>query len=148
MGYQAAALLDRLMSGKKAPQSEYLVEPAGVVTRHSTDVLAIEDPDLANAVRFIYEHACDGIRVQDVVKAAKVSHSTLAARFRTIMGRTIHAEILRVRIERAKQLISTTKLPLKQVAAHAGFKSIQYMTVLFRRHVGRTPAEYGKGSRL
>ena len=147
MGYQAAAVLDRLMSGKRAPQLEYLVEPAGVVTRRSTDALVLKDPDVAAAVRFIRQHACDRIRVAHVVQAAEVSRSTLQSRFRVVMGRTIHTEIQRVQIARAKELVATTDLPLKQIAVRVGFKHVQYLTTLFRRHTGQTPAEYRKRSR-
>ena len=147
LGYRAAALLDRLMAGGKSRERRYLVEPMGVVTRRSTDSLAIDDQDVADAVRFIRAHACEGIQAADVVRAAAVSRSTLEVRFKTLMGRTMHDEIHRVRMDRAKQLIAATELPLKQVAVEAGFRSVQYLTVLFRRDLGQTPAEYRRTSR-
>ena len=142
MGYQAAALLDRLMSGRKVSQLHFVVEPEGVVARRSTDILAIEDPDVAAAVRFIREHACRRILVGDVVERVGVSSSTLKNRFKAAMGRTVHAEIQRVRLERARQLIADTDLPLKQVAVQAGFQYVQYLTRLFRQCVGQTPAKF------
>jgi LacI family transcriptional regulator len=142
MGYQAAALLDRLMAGRKVTQLYYVVEPEGVVARRSTDVLAIDDPDVATAVRFIREQACRRIQVGDVVARVGVSASTLKTRFKAATGRTIHAEIQRVQLDRAKQLIADTDLPLKQVAMQAGFQYVQYMTTLFRRCVGQTPARF------
>jgi LacI family transcriptional regulator len=71
-----------------------------------------------------------------------MSHATLASRFKAVMGRTIHAEIERVRLNRAKDLITGTSLPLKQIAVQAGFKYVQYMTKLFRQRLGQTPAEF------
>jgi LacI family transcriptional regulator len=142
MGYQAAALLDHLMRGKKSPQSIFVIEPDGVVARRSTDILALDDPDLAIAVRFIREHACENIRIADVVHQVGMSRSSLEHRFKAAMGRTIHAEVRRVQIDRAKQLIADTDLPLKQVALKAGFQYVQYMTRTFRRCVGQTPAEF------
>jgi LacI family transcriptional regulator len=147
MGYEAAALLDRLMSRRKISQLRYVVEPEGVVVRRSTDTLAIEDPDLALTVRFIRDRACEGITVYDVVRQLAVSRSTLENRFKAVMGRTVHAEIDRVRLERAKELIAGTVLPLKQVAVQSGFNYVQYMTKLFRLRLGQTPAEYRNRAR-
>jgi LacI family transcriptional regulator len=147
MGYQAAALLDRLMSGKAATPLRFVVKPEGVVARRSTDTLAIDDPEMAQAVRFIRNHARERIRIDDVVKAVGVSRSTVERRFKAVMGRTIHAEIERVRLEHAKQLIATTDLPLKRVATQVGFKYVQYLTKLFRERLGQTPAEYRKQAR-
>lgn len=142
MGYQAAALLDRLMRGKKSPRQIYVVEPEGVVARRSTEILAIDDSDIATAVRFIRDRACEGIRIADVVDQVGISRSSLEQRFKAAMGRTIHAEVRRVQIDRAKQLIAETDLPLKQVAMKAGFQYVQYMTRTFRQCVGQTPAEF------
>ncbi len=147
MGYEAAALLDKLMSRKKLSQLRFVVGPEGVVVRRSTDTLAIEDPDMASVVRFIRDHACDGISVYDVVRQVAISRSTLENRFKSVMGRTVHAEIERVRLERAKELIAQTVLPLKQVAAQAGFRYVQYMTKLFRMRLGQTPAEFRNRTR-
>ena len=144
LGHQAAALLDKLISGKKASRLEHRVKPEGIVTRRSSDMLAIEDTDVADAIRFIRRHACDGMQIQDIVDNVQVSRSTLEAHFKAVIGRTIHAEVQRVQIERVKQLVATTDLPLKQVAAKAGFKYVQHMTTVFRQHTGQTPAEYRK----
>jgi LacI family transcriptional regulator len=147
LGYQAAAQLDRLMDGKKARKMQTLIAPEGVVTRHSTDVLAIADPEVAAAMAFIHQHSCEPIGVANVVEAVGVSRSTLEARFKTV-GRTIHGEIQRLRIERARFLIATTDLPIKQIAAMAGFAHVHYMTTIFRQNTGWTPAEYRKHVRL
>jgi LacI family transcriptional regulator len=142
MGYEAAALLDRLMNGETVETLRFVIEPEGVVTRRSTDTLAIEDPEVIAAVRFIRENACKRVQVDDVVRQVGVSHSTLKNRFRAVMGRTIHAEIEHVRLERAKQLIADTDMPLKQVALQTGFQYVQYLTRLFTNRVGQTPAKF------
>jgi len=147
LGYQAAAMLDRLMAGKKATKLMTLVEPENVVTRRSTDILAITNPEAAAAMAFIHQHSCEAIRVADVVEAVQVSRSTLEARFKAL-GRTIHGEIQRLQVERARFLIATTDLPIKQIAAMAGFAHVYYMTTIFRQHTGWTPAEYRKHARL
>ena len=147
LGYQAASLLDRLMSGKKARKLKTSIEPEGVVTRRSTDILAIADPEVAAAMAFIHQHSCEPLRVADVVEAVGVSRSTLEARFKTA-GRTMHGELQRLRVERARFLIATTDLPIKQIAAMAGFAHVHYMTTIFRQSTGWTPAEYRKHVRL
>jgi LacI family transcriptional regulator len=148
LGYQAAALLDRRMSGKQVRTLRHLVAPKGIVSRHSTNILAIDDDEVASAVTYIREHACDSILVRDVLAAVGVSRSTLESRFKTIIGRSIHGEIQRVQIEQARRLIATTELPLKQVATMAGFANVYYMTTIFHEHTGWTPAEYRKHARL
>ncbi len=142
VGYAAAALLDQMMSGKKAPRIENYVNPERIVCRRSTDALAMEDSDVAAAVRFIRDHACEHIRVANILKVVGMSRSTLEVRFRQIMGRTVHDEIQRTMIAHAQQLIVEGQLTLKQVAAKAGFAHIQHMTTLFRRCVGQTPSVF------
>ncbi len=75
------------------------------------------------------------------------ARSALEARFKAVMGRTIHAEILRIQVERARQLVAATDLPLKCIAREAGFAYVQHMTTVFRRYTGHTPGEYRKRSR-
>jgi LacI family transcriptional regulator len=147
LGYQAAALLDRLMAGQKARKLQTLVEPEGVVTRHSTDILAIADREVAAAMTFIHQHRGAPLLVADVVGAVGVSRSTLQARFK-VLGRTIHSEIQRLQVERARFLITTTDLPIKQIAAMAGFAHVHYMTTIFHQRTGWTPAEYRKHVKL
>jgi LacI family transcriptional regulator len=148
IGFEAAALLDRLMAGQKSPQKRFTVEPEGIVARQSSDILAIKDVEVAAALQFIRHHACKGIQVPDVVWTVAISRSAIESRFKAVTGRTIHAEIQRVQIERARQLVTATNLSLKQVAVEAGFRYLQHMTTLFRFHLGQTPGEYRKRSRI
>lgn len=144
VGHQAAALLDSWMNGKKPAKLQLVIEPESVIARRSTDFWTIDDPDVAVAVRFLRERACRSIQLRDVAKHVGVSPSTLKNRFRAALGRTVHAELQRLRLDRAKQLLADTDLPLKQVAAQTGFRYIQYLTRVFRQHVGQTPGEYRK----
>jgi LacI family transcriptional regulator len=147
MGYEAAALLERLMRGRKTSQLRFVVEPEGVIARRSTDTLAVSDAEVAAAMRFIRDHACQRIHIDDVAEAIGLSRSSAERRFKAVMGRTIHAEINRVRFARAKQLVAESDLPLKQVSFQAGFRHVQYMTAIFRRRLGQTPKEYRTSSR-
>src|SRR6185503_8814522 len=91
-GYEAAALLDAMMSGKRVIGETHLIPPIGIATRQSTEVLAIEDRPVARAVHYIRQHACDGINVQDVLKAVPHSRRLLENRFKKLIGRTPHEE--------------------------------------------------------
>jgi len=141
-GFAAAALLDRLMAGKKVKCLTHLIPPLGVSTRQSTDVLAIEDRNVVQAVRFIREHACDGINMGDVLKAAPQSRRVLERRFKKFLGRTPHEEILRIQFNRVKQLLSETVLPLAIIAERAGFDHVEYLSVAFKRTFGVPPSQY------
>jgi LacI family transcriptional regulator len=147
IGYEAAALLDQMMSGERPPAEPETVAPLGVVIRRSTDVLAIDDREISSAVRFIREHACEGITVEDVLTGLALSRSVFERRFSKIFGRTPKAEILRTQLDRVKRLLAETDLPLKQVASRAGFRYPEYMSAAFKERTGQTPGEYRRLSR-
>lgn len=144
IGYEAAALLDRLMAGESAPDAPVLVKPMGVAERHSTDVLAIEDPQIALALKYIREHACDGVDVEALLKVVPLSRSVLERRFTQILGKSPKTEILRVRLDRVCQLLAESELSLVDVAGIAGFQHPEYMSRLFRKKMGITPGEFRK----
>jgi LacI family transcriptional regulator len=144
IGYEAAALLDSLISGWASPKGQILIEPSGVVGRQSTDVLAIPDQQIARALRYIREHACDGIDVDDVVRAVGMHRATLKRRFEQHLGRSPKAEIMRLQLDRVKHLLSATDFTLSRIADLAGFRHAEYMSVIFKRKVGITPGAYRK----
>jgi LacI family transcriptional regulator len=142
VGYQAAALLDRLMDGEATPTGPLLMQPSGIVARMSTDVLAVEDPHVAIAAKFIRDHACDGIGVDDVVDQVPFSHTVLQQRFKQAFGRSVHEEILQTRLKRAKQLLVETNLPMAEIAERVGIENPEYFGVVFKSKTGQTPAKY------
>lgn len=144
IGYQAAVMLDRIMAGAKPGKLDHVVAPIAVVTRKSTDVLAIQDEVTASAMNFIRDKAHLGINVSDVVDAIGMSRSTLESRFRDSLGRTVHEVIRRIQLDHARRLVSETSLAMKEIAANTGFRSVQHMTSLFGRSFGATPARYRK----
>ena len=121
-GFEAARLLDRLLHGEAAPGARIEFPPLGVVTRQSTDLLAITDAALAAALVFIREHATRNITVDDVARAAGLSRSSLERRFRDQIGRTPAREIRRVRVEVARRRLVETDWPMTRVAEDAGFR--------------------------
>ncbi|MBL9200208.1 MAG: DNA-binding transcriptional regulator [Opitutaceae bacterium] len=141
-GYEAAALLDRMMAGKTVRPVAHLIPPIGVAARQSTDVLAVDDREIARTVQFIREHACEGINVGDVLGTVPLSRRVLEARFKQLFGRTPREEILHVRLERVRQLLTETDLALYQIADRTGFEHVEYLSVLFKRETGQTPSEF------
>jgi LacI family transcriptional regulator len=141
-GYEAAALLDQMMSGKRIGGQTHLIPPLGLAARQSSDVLAIDDRHVALAVRYIREHACDGINVQDVLRAVPQARRLLENRFKKLLNRTPHEEIVRVQLSRVKQLLTETDLPLSEIAQRAGFRHVEYLSVVFRKKVGVPPSRY------
>lgn len=142
VGYRAAEMLDAAMRGERIAPGTTLIPPLDVVARQSTDALAIEDHDLATAVRLIRERCCEGITVEEVLEKVSLSRRSLEGRFAKLLGRTPHEEILRCRIERAKQLLGDTDLSIKAIASQIGIASPEYFCVIFRRAEKVTPTEY------
>ena len=142
IGYEAAAALDALMRGESLGWEELVVPPSGVVTRQSTDVLAIDDPLVAAAVRLIRQRACSGLSVDDVLREIPLSRSVLERRFRKHLGRSPQAEIRQVRLKRVKQLLVESDLTLDRIAGLTGFEHPEYLSVVFRREAGETPGRY------
>jgi LacI family transcriptional regulator len=145
-GYEAARLLDGLMSGDSAGGHVVRVEPVYVVTRQSSDIIAQDDPSVATALRFIKNYAGQAISVSDVVEQARVSRRTLERRFSRALGRSISSEITQCRLERAKRLLLETDLPSYRVAAGAGFGSIKTFNRIFRRAAGVSPQRFRQTS--
>jgi LacI family transcriptional regulator len=149
IGYEAAALLMRLIQGKPRPKKPLLFgSPRGVVPRQSTDVLSIEDQDVATALRYIRDHATEGIRVRDVIATTRHSPSTLERRIKAALGRTIKAEITRVRLHRAKLLLQETDLPIGTIAARSGFLEPKYFCEVFHKAERMTATAYRKQYRV
>jgi LacI family transcriptional regulator len=146
IGYDAAALLEALMQGERVGRTAQFVEPIGVVTRQSTDVLAIDQPNVVTALRYIREHACDGIGVADVLQQVPLTRSVLERLFRRYVGRSPQEEIRQVQLKRARQLLAETELSLAQIAPLAGYRHPEYMSVVFKRLAGETPGQYRRRS--
>ena len=136
-----------MMCGEKAPVAPQLVRPLSVQSRESTDATAVEQWNVSQALRFIYGNATRNIGVDDVVVQARASRRFLEKQFNAVVGRPIHAEILRVRLETAKRLLTTTALPLKIVATRSGFRRADYLSSVFREKLGLSPSEFRSNSR-
>jgi LacI family transcriptional regulator len=142
LGYDAAALLDRLMVRATLPAERRFVPPLKIVTRLSSDTIAVEDPAVARALRVIRERACHRIRLDDIAEVVGVSRSVLQRRFQSVLGRTINQELIHQRLKVAQSLLLETKLSLPEIAERAGFQHQEYMGAIFKAHLKRTPASF------
>ncbi|MEI6196590.1 MAG: helix-turn-helix domain-containing protein, partial [Verrucomicrobiota bacterium] len=148
IGFEAAAMLDDLMRGKTVKDRVTLIPPLRVVSRQSTDILAIRDQALVKAMRFIHENAEKQIDVKAVAGLAGISRRSLELRFREVLGHTPADHIRRTRVEVAKRLLIDTDLSIADVAEQSGFGNAEYMATLFKKEVAITPLRYRRDSRL
>jgi LacI family transcriptional regulator len=141
-GYEAARLLGRLMDGEPPPKGPILIPPRGVVTRQSTNILAVPHVPTARALRFIWEHYRERIRTPEIAAAAGLSRRGVEHSFRQHLRRSIAEEVSRCRVEHARDLLLTTGMKAWQVAEAAGFSGIVDFSRVFKRVVGLAPHHY------
>jgi LacI family transcriptional regulator len=142
LGYRGAALLDQLMSGRKAPREPIRVPAAGLITRKSSDLLAVTHQGVARSLRFIWDRGHEPISVDDLVAVAAMSRRGLHKAFLEHVGRTPGQEIQRVRIERAKRLLAETKLKIEVVAQMCGYQSANSFCVAFKQATALSPKRF------
>jgi LacI family transcriptional regulator len=142
-GFRAAKLLDELIAGTPAPTSPIRVPSGPVIVRQSSEVLAVPDPDLSKALKYIAEHySRQSISVQEVVRHVDITRRRLYSLFEEHLGRPIHAEILRRRLDLARRLLLTTRQKLYAIARSCGFQGAQQLTRVFTRELGIPPSRY------
>jgi LacI family transcriptional regulator len=141
VGYRAAQLVSALMRGGKPPAGIVVVDPGEVVVRRSSDVYAVGDAKVADAMQFIAGHHHESIRVREIVEHLPVSLRSLERRFQSTLGRSIMDELVRVRVEHARRLLLTTDMLVKEVAAATGFGTARQLSRAFKQREGLTPGE-------
>ena len=142
IGYRAAETLAELMDGKPPFSGREYIPPSGIAQRLSTQVIAVEDREVALACRFIRENTSHRIEVADIARATNLSRRQLERRFQSALKRTPHREITRAKIARIKQLLCETDLSLEQLAPLAGYDYKERLSAVFKRETGETPGQY------
>jgi len=142
VGYQAAALLDRLMNGETPPQQPILIPPAGVVARESTDYFAVEDRVVAAALQYISRHLGERLTVEGIAAELSISPRTLQSHFDVALQRSVSGEIRRLRLEAAKRMLLDKDRRVGEIAEHLGFRSATRMNEVFQRELGLSPRAY------
>jgi LacI family transcriptional regulator len=144
VGYEAAALLDRLMAGEDPPKRTIMVPPKGMIARESTDYFAAEDETVRAALQYISKHLSHRLTVRQIAEGICVAPRSLQRKFEATLGRPVSAEIRRLRLELAKRLLSDKELRIAQVARAAGFGSALAMNQVFQRELSLSPRAYRK----
>lgn len=144
VGYEAAALLDRLLAGQREPDRPIRLPPVGIVERDSTRTTAIEDPAVLAAVGIIRRQAIEGLTVEGLCEQMDppVSRRTLERRFGAVLGRSPHEEIRRRQCHHAQELLVNTRLTQEEIARRCGFSSSPFFSNTFKRVVGTRPGAY------
>ncbi|MEQ8848037.1 DNA-binding transcriptional regulator [Botrimarina sp.] len=142
VGFRAAEMLDRLMAGEELRESHVLLPPRRIITRQSTDQVAVPDEMLSAAIRYIREHHAGELRISDLLREVPMSRRALEIGFKRYLGRTPREEIRRVRVEHALALLCDTDLPITKVASVCGFDRPELLTRAFRRELSATPSAF------
>ena len=147
-GYRAAQLLDRLMRGRVQARQSIIVEATQEIARRSTEVKVFDGPEVSAALSFLHRNRSKDFTVDDVAKAIGVSRRNLEIKFRKSVGRTILAEIQRIRLDHVKRMLRETDLPIPRIAEASGFNSASYLTQAFRKDTGVAPVNYRSKFRI
>ena len=142
-GYTAARLLDRLMRGGRPPERDILIPPAPIVQRRSTDVLVTDCPKLALGIRYIQEHLAEPFGTKALVRELGMSRRWLYKQFAKSFGCPPYDYIMRLRVDRAKQMLARPDpLPLREIVEACGFSSERHLRTVMARVMGMSPSQY------
>ena len=144
LGYEGAAMLDQLMKGKKV-KSPVRIPPSGIILRQSSDVFAAKDPAIAKALNYIAHHLAEPFTLDDLAKESGVSRRGLYNKFNSYLGHSLHQEIIRQRLNKARQMLQTTDEKLSTIAEACGFKDGMGLSKVFRLYEDTTPSEIREG---
>ena len=145
IGYEGAALLERIMDGEPPPRQPILVPPAGIVARASTDLFAVESPILRKALIWIRDHLGTSFGVSQLADALAVPRRTLDRLFATELSTTVGRETLRQRLVQARVMLQAQALSISEIASQTGFSSPAHLSHAFKTAFGLSPREYRKG---
>ncbi len=149
-GFEAARLLDRLMAKKRvsSKSERILITPSHVVQRQSTDLLAVNDLEVARALLYIREHAREKIQVEDVVRATALGRRALEERFRKTLHRSIYDEIRSVRVEMIARMLIETDIPICEITEMFQFTDIEHISRYFKKIKGVSLRQFRNLHRL
>jgi LacI family transcriptional regulator len=143
-GYEAAKLLDQMIDNQEIKAQPINVSPTHIVHRQSTDLLAVSDPEVVVAIRFIKENAKNKILVDDVVKITRIGRRSLEQRFRKTIHRSIYDEIRKVRVEMISKLLIETDLPISHISSLFNFTDVEHISRYFKKEKGIGLREFRK----
>lgn len=143
-GYNAAAMLDKMMRGKPPERLMITARAGELVVRQSSDVVAINDVVVAKALRFIQENAQRPLKVDEVARASGLFRRGLERRFREHLSRSIQQYCREVRAEHVAKILRESRLSLEEIAEQCGFSQAAHLTRFFSSVRGETPSAFRK----
>lgn len=141
IGLEACQMLVWMRRTGRVPTAPKLIPPLRVYARHSTEILAIQDDDVSEILRFIRSRATEGMQVGDLLTRFPISRRTLEIRFRELLGRSPAEEIRRVKLEAARALVLDTDLSISAIANRCSFADGASLSHAFRKYLRVTPGE-------
>ena len=149
MGFEAGQLMEGLMENPAlADQPTKIIPHGDIVTRESSDLLAVDNPALAKALKVIREKACEGLSVKELTAEVKVSRRHLEQTFRRLLKKSPREEILRIRFLRARLLLRETDFTMPRIADECGFSSAELFATNFKKQFNLTPRSYRRAFRI
>ena len=143
LAYEGSSLLDRLMNGQSPPENLIRVPPRGIFTRLSTDILAMDNVEVAKALRYIWTNFDNHLlSAEEVASQTALTSRGLRKAFQSKLQRSIHNEIMRVRMNRITELLTNTKMTISKIAEHSGFSSANNLFRAFRKTKNMSPGKY------
>jgi LacI family transcriptional regulator len=142
LGWTATQLLHRLMEGGRPPETPVVITPLGIVERRSTEILGADNPLAMNALRYLWDHLAKPAMPADVARSVGISRPYLDRLFLASFGRTVKQEQTRVRMQRVREMLTTTNMPAKQIATAAGFRTLAHMSRVFLQENKVTPRQF------
>jgi len=142
IGYEGAALLNRLMAGAKPPPAPGLIPPRGVELRASTDGATHNDPTVRALIRYFRENLGRSIGVDDAARALGWPRHRLEEHVERTLGETVYATLIRLRLMEVKRALVRTDSSIKAIAQSTGFCHAQHLSNAFKRAEGVTPLAY------
>lgn len=142
IGMEAANLLAQLLD-MSDPLRWMAIPPLGIDDKESTGIIIGQDPLIRAVKNFIRANVGRGINVADVASAFPVSRRTLEKRFRDAEDKTVHDELIGVRLDKARSLLRAGK-SVNESCYASGFASVQYFYHSFKTRYGVTPAQFAE----
>jgi len=143
-GFKAAQMMDRMLSGEDCSKEKIVASPTKIITRASTDIMMIDDADVVRAIEFIQKNLHKPTQVVDVAAHLSLTRQGLNKKFKKHLGRSVHDEIIRVKIQHITYLLSDTDMTISEMAYSTGFSELKGLSRVFRRVTGMSPKEYRK----
>jgi LacI family transcriptional regulator len=141
-GYEAARKLDIMMRDGTKNIGNIIIKPKEVVTRASTDILTIDDPEVVRALYFISENSRQNIQVTDVADNIGINRRSLERRFRKALNKSIYDKIKQARIEAMIKMLTETDIPVSEIAYKMGFNDANHISRYFKLEKGVSPLNF------